>query len=37
MAQELVAKKCGVLKEGQQLDNITLHNYLDLYKQHLSE
>jgi hypothetical protein len=37
MAQELVAKKCGFLKDEEELDNMTLQNYLDMYKQPLSE
>jgi hypothetical protein len=32
MAQELVARKCGILEEKQELDNMTLQKYLDLYK-----
>lgn len=37
MAQELVARKCGILEEKQELDNMTLQKYLDLYKQPISE
>jgi hypothetical protein len=37
MAQELVAKKCGFLKDEKELDNMTLQNYLNMYKQPLSE
>jgi predicted RecB family endonuclease len=37
MAQELVAKKCGLLKDEQQLDAMTIQQYLDVYKRQLSE
>jgi hypothetical protein len=37
MAQELMAKKCGLLKVMEELDNMTPQNYLDMYKQPLSE
>jgi hypothetical protein len=36
-AQELIAKKCGVLEEEQSMDNMILQQYLNLYKQPLSE
>jgi hypothetical protein len=36
LAQDLIAKKCGVLKE-EVLDRMTLQQYLDLYKQPLNE
>lgn len=32
-AQELVAKKCGILQEEEALENLTLQQYLDMYKQ----
>jgi hypothetical protein len=35
LAQELVAKKCGVLREEEALDKLTLQQYLHLYKQPL--
>jgi hypothetical protein len=34
-AQELITRKCGIIKEGEDLENCTLQNYLDLYKQPL--
>jgi hypothetical protein len=37
LAQDLVAKKCGVIKEDESLDKMTLQNYLDLYKQPLTD
>jgi predicted solute-binding protein len=37
MAQELVAKKCGLLKDEQQLDAMTIQQYLDVYRRQLSE
>jgi hypothetical protein len=37
LAQALVVKKCGVLKNDQSLDDMTLHQYLQLYKQPLLE
>lgn len=37
MAQELVARKCGTLKENQKLDNMTLQQYINLYKQPLTK
>jgi hypothetical protein len=36
-AQELVARKCGILEEEQELDDMTLQKYLDMYKQPLNE
>jgi predicted solute-binding protein len=32
-----VARKCGFLKKGQDMDNITLQHYIDMYRQPLSE
>jgi hypothetical protein len=37
LAQELVAKKWGILKEDTELDNMTLKQYMDMYKQPLIE
>jgi hypothetical protein len=37
LAQDLVAKKCGVIQEEQSLDSMTLNQYLQLYKQPLSD
>jgi hypothetical protein len=37
LAQDLVAKKCGILREEESIDKLTLQQYLDLYKQSLSE
>jgi hypothetical protein len=31
MAQKLVAKKCVILSEDKELDNMTLQHYLDMY------
>jgi hypothetical protein len=36
-AQEVIAKKCGVLDEEQDMDNLTLQKYLNLYKQPMSD
>jgi hypothetical protein len=36
-AQEIIANKCGVLEEEQGMDNMTLQQYLNLYKQPLFE
>lgn len=32
MAQELVAKKCGIIREEQEFDTMTLQQYFDMYK-----
>lgn len=32
MAKELVAKECGVIKENQKLDSMTLQQYINLYR-----
>jgi hypothetical protein len=32
-----VATKCGILEEEQELDDMTLQKYLDMYKQPLNE
>jgi hypothetical protein len=32
MAHEWIAKKWGILDEGQAIDNMTLQHYLDIYK-----
>jgi hypothetical protein len=37
MAHELIAKKWGILDEGEVIDNMTLQQYLDIYKQPLNE
>lgn len=37
MSQELVAKKCGIMKEHQALDDMILKDYLNMYKQPLTE
>jgi hypothetical protein len=37
LAQELLAKKYGINFEDESLDNLTLQQYMDLYKQPLSE
>jgi hypothetical protein len=37
LVQDLVAKKCGVLSNDDSLDYMILHQYLQLYKQPLSE
>jgi hypothetical protein len=31
-AQDLIAKNCGILEEEKELDNMTLNQYLNLYK-----
>jgi hypothetical protein len=36
-AQDLVAKKCGVIQQEDSLDDMTLQEYLQLYKHPLSE
>jgi 2-phospho-L-lactate transferase/gluconeogenesis factor (CofD/UPF0052 family) len=36
-AHELIAKNCGFLEEGKELDNMTLQQYLNMYKNSLSE
>jgi hypothetical protein len=37
LAQDLIAKKCGVISEEGTLEYLTLQQYLDLYKKPLSE
>jgi hypothetical protein len=37
LAQELVAKKWGILEEEKEMDNMTLQQYIDMYKQPLNE
>jgi hypothetical protein len=37
LAQDLVAEKCGILQEERSLDAMMLQQYLDLYKQPMSE
>jgi hypothetical protein len=37
VAQELVAKKCGIISDKEPLDGMTLQQYMDLYKQPLTE
>jgi hypothetical protein len=36
-AQELVARKCGILEEEDELDEMTLQQYLNMYKNPLNE
>jgi hypothetical protein len=36
-ALELVAKKCGIVVEDQELNNITLQQYLDIHKKPMAE
>jgi hypothetical protein len=35
--KKLVAKKCGIMEEDQEMDNMTLQQYLNMYKQPLTE
>lgn len=37
IAQELVAKKCGVLQEEEEMDNMTLRQYINMYKKPLEK
>jgi hypothetical protein len=37
LAQDLIAKKCGVILEDESLDNMTLLQYLNMYKEPLAE
>jgi hypothetical protein len=37
LAQDLLAMKWGVLEEDETLDNLTLQQYLDMYKQPLTD
>jgi hypothetical protein len=37
MAQKLVAKKCGIIHDEEDLDNITLQQYLDMYNHPLND
>jgi hypothetical protein len=37
LAQELVAKKWGVLQEDKDLDSMTMKQYMDMYKKHINE
>jgi hypothetical protein len=37
MSQELIAKKCGLLNEEKEMEDMTLQQYLDMYKQPLNE
>lgn len=37
MAQELVARKCGILEEDQEVDNMILQQYMDMYKKPLTD
>jgi hypothetical protein len=36
MAQELIAKKCGLLNEEKEMEDMTLQQYLDMYRQPLN-
>jgi hypothetical protein len=37
LAQDLVAKKCGIFKENESLDDMTLKHFLEMYKEPLSK
>jgi hypothetical protein len=37
MAQDLVARKCGIIHDEEDLDNIILQQYLDMYKHPLND
>lgn len=37
MAQEVIAKKCGIVDEAHHLDTMTLQQYINLYKQPMTE
>jgi hypothetical protein len=37
LAQDLLAKKCGIIDEEENLDAMTLQQYLDVYKKPLTE
>lgn len=37
MTQELVAKKCGILKDKQASDDMILQDYLNMYRQPLTD
>jgi hypothetical protein len=37
LAQDLLAKKCGIIEEEENLDAMTLQQYLDVYKKPLTE
>jgi hypothetical protein len=37
MARGLVARKCGIIHDEEDLDNITLHQYLDMYNHPLND
>jgi hypothetical protein len=37
LAQDLVAKKCGVIQEDKVLDNMALQQYMDMYKAPLTD
>jgi sugar diacid utilization regulator len=37
LAQDLVAKKCGILQSDDSLEDTTLQDYLDMYKKPLSD
>jgi ribulose 1,5-bisphosphate carboxylase large subunit-like protein len=37
LAQDLVAKKCDIIKDDEVLDNTTLQQYLDMYNQPLTK
>jgi hypothetical protein len=37
LAQDLIAKKWGVIPDDKALDNMTLQQYLNLYKEPLDE
>jgi hypothetical protein len=37
LARDLVAKKCGILQEDEEMEQLTLQQYIDMYKQPLSD
>jgi hypothetical protein len=37
MTHDLIAKKCGIVKEDEVFDKLTLQQYLDLYNQPLND
>jgi hypothetical protein len=37
LAQDLVARKCGIIQEEENLDDMTLKDYMNMYKKPLSK
>jgi hypothetical protein len=37
LAQHLIAKKCGIIEEDENLDAITMQHYLDVYRKPLTD